>query len=90
MSRSETRPEADPHLDNVAHAVAALSGRLLAIEGLLYALTRQPCIDREGLRESFEVFAQDVEATFCALPMSGSQLGLLRTSLEHVRMALSC
>ncbi len=74
--------------DDTAHALAALSARVMALEGALAALAPRARDERALVLAAFDRFAQELLDRYIGLPIDEASLNLVRQSLDDVRALL--
>ena len=73
---------------DTAHAIAALSARVMALEGAIHALMRGGTFDQERMLAVFDAFAGETLDTCLAKPIDDAVLGLIRQSFDDLRALL--
>jgi hypothetical protein len=75
--------------NDIAHALAALSSRVNALEGAIHALTVGGHIDPERVLAAFDSYSQQMLDRYGGLPVDDQTINLLEVSLRDVRELLS-
>lgn len=73
---------------DTAHALAALSARVLALEGAIHALLRGGTFDQDRTLAVFDAFAGETLDHCLAKPIDDTVLGLIRQSFDDLRALL--
>lgn len=74
---------------DTAHALAALSARILALEGAVHAISPRSAHDRSHTLAVFDAFAEETLDNFLAKPVDDTVLALIRQSFDDIRTLLS-
>lgn len=72
--------------EELAHAIAAVSVRMVAIENAIHALALSSSVDRERFAVEYDTFGQATRDQYVTLPVDDNVISLLDQSLSDVRM----
>ena len=75
--------------NEIAHAIAALSARINALEGAIHALVIGGNPNLERTLTAFDLYCQQMLDRYQGLPIEDYAIGLLEESLRDVRELLA-
>ena len=74
---------------DLAHALAALSARISALEGAIHAMAQVGTFDRNKTLAVFDAYGRELVDRYSGLPIDDGVIDLVEQSLRDVRELLA-